>query len=148
MGLSQFYRAAHVSSHTCSKFTSASTRRSAFAVDSIRRSGHEFVAAPYPEATRLPITADCGGSNGARVRMWKHELQVLADQLAIAVTVCHLPPGTTKWNHIEHCLFACISQNWHHPEPARQGSYKPSGDRAADRERHYDRPDRCLLARR
>jgi hypothetical protein len=84
----------------------------AFAVESIRRWWHELGAARYPTATRLLITADCGGSNGARVRLWKRELQVLADELAIAITVCHLPPGTSKWNRIEHRLFAFITQNW------------------------------------
>ena len=58
------------------------------------------------------ITADCGGSNGVRVRLWKRELQALADELGIAITVCHLPPGTSKWNRIEHRLFAFITQNW------------------------------------
>jgi hypothetical protein len=84
----------------------------AFAVESIRRWWHELGAARYPTATRVLITADCGGSNGARVRLWKRELQVLADQLGIAITVCHLPPGTSKWNRIEHRLFAFITQNW------------------------------------
>ena len=58
------------------------------------------------------ITADCGGSNGARVRLWKLELQKLADELGLEITVCHLPPGTSKWNKIEHRLFSFISQNW------------------------------------
>jgi hypothetical protein len=84
----------------------------AFAVESIRRWWHELGAARYPSATRLLITADCGGSNGARVRLWKRELQVLANELGIAITVCHLPPGTSKWNRIEHRLFAFITQNW------------------------------------
>jgi DDE family transposase len=84
----------------------------AFAVESIRCWWHERGAARYPTATRLLITADCGGSNGARVRLWKRELQVLADELGIAITVCHLPPGTSKWNRIEHRLFAFITQNW------------------------------------
>jgi transposase len=84
----------------------------AFAVESIRRWWHELGAARYPTATRLLITADCGGSNGVRVRLWKRELQVLADELGIAITVCHLPPGTSKWNRIEHRLFAFITQNW------------------------------------
>ena len=84
----------------------------AFAVESIRRWWHELGAARYPAATRLLITADCGGSNGPRVRLWKRELQVLADQLRMAITVCHLPPGTSKWNRIEHRLFAFITQNW------------------------------------
>ncbi len=58
------------------------------------------------------ITADGGGSNGARVRLWKVELQKLVDEIAIPVTVCHLPPGTSKWNKIEHRLFAFITKNW------------------------------------
>lgn len=66
----------------------------------------------YPNATRLLITADCGGSNGARVRLWKRELQTLADELGLAITVCHLPPGTSKWNKIEHRLFSFITKNW------------------------------------
>jgi Rhodopirellula transposase DDE domain len=68
--------------------------------------------ARYPQATRLLVTADCGGSNGARVRLWKRELQTLANELGIAITVCHLPPGTSKWNKIEHRLFSFITQNW------------------------------------
>ena len=58
------------------------------------------------------INADCGGSNGVRVRLWKVELQKLADELKIPITVCHLPPGTSKWNKIEHRLFSFITQNW------------------------------------
>ena len=84
----------------------------AFAVESIRRWWHELGATRYPSATRLLITADCGGSNGARLRLWKREVQTLADQLRIAITVSHLPPGTSKWNRIEHRLFAFITQNW------------------------------------
>ena len=84
----------------------------AFAVESIRRWWHELGTARYPTATRLLINADCGGSNGARLRLWKRELQVLADQLRLSITVCHLPPGTSKWNKIEHRLFAFITQNW------------------------------------
>jgi hypothetical protein len=84
----------------------------AFAVESIRRWWHERGAARYPSARRLLITADCGGSNGVRLRLWKRELQVLADELRISITVCHLPPGTSKWNRIEHRLFAFITQNW------------------------------------
>ena len=60
----------------------------------------------------MTITADCGGSNGARVRLWKRELQRFADETSLKVTVAHLPPGTSKWNRIEHRLFAYISQNW------------------------------------
>jgi Rhodopirellula transposase DDE domain len=84
----------------------------AFAVESIRRWWHELGTARYPDATRLLINADCGGSNGVRVRLWKRELQVLADELGMEITVCHLPPGTSKWNRIEHRLFAFITQNW------------------------------------
>jgi hypothetical protein len=84
----------------------------AFAVESIRRWWHELGHARYPDAERLLITADCGGSNGARVRLWKTELQTLADQTGLAITVAHLPPGTSKWNRIEHRLFAFITQNW------------------------------------
>src|ERR1700719_881961 len=65
-----------------------------------------------PHAKKLLITADCGGSNGVRVRLWKRELQNLANELGIAITVCHLPPGTSKWNKIEHRLFSFIAQNW------------------------------------
>ena len=83
-----------------------------FAVNAIRRwwqtMGHER----YPKANRLTISADGGGSNGSRVRLWKIELQALADELGIEVTVCHLPPGTSKWNKIEHRLFSFITQNW------------------------------------
>src|ERR1700722_1585380 len=84
----------------------------ALAVASIRRWWHVLGAARYPTAKRLLINADCGGSNGNRVRLWKRELQVLADELGIAITVNHLPPGTSKWNRIEHKLFAFISMNW------------------------------------
>jgi len=66
----------------------------------------------YPEAKTLLITADGGGSNGSRVRLWKRELQSLANELGIEITVCHLPPGTSKWNKIEHRLFSFITQNW------------------------------------
>ena len=69
-------------------------------------------AGTLSRAKRLLITADGGGSNGARVRLWKLELQKLADELGLAITVCHLPPGTSKWNKIEHRLFSFITQNW------------------------------------
>ena len=84
----------------------------AFAVHSIRRWWHEIGRSRYPEATRLLITADGGGSNGSRVRLWKRELQTLANEIGIAIDVHHLPPGTSKWNKIEHRLFSYISQNW------------------------------------
>ena len=63
----------------------------------------------YPDATRLLITADGGGSNGSRVRLWKREVQKLANELGLDIMVCHLPPGTSKWNKIEHRLFSFIS---------------------------------------
>ena len=66
----------------------------------------------YPRAHTLTITADGGGSNGSRVRLWKVELQKLADELGLTVVVLHLPPGTSKWNKIEHRLFSFISRNW------------------------------------
>lgn len=66
----------------------------------------------YPQAKRLLISADGGGSNGSRVHLWKWELQQLAEETGLAITVCHLPPGTSTWNTIEHRLFAWISQNW------------------------------------
>jgi len=84
----------------------------AFAVHSIRRWWQEIGRTRYPQATRLLITADGGGSNGSRVRLWKRELQTLANEIGIAIEVHHLPPGTSKWNKIEHRLFSYISQNW------------------------------------
>jgi Rhodopirellula transposase DDE domain len=84
----------------------------AFAVESIRRWWRWMGRASYPKATRLLITADSGGSNGARVRLWKWELQQLADETGLEIAVCHFPPGTSKWNKIEHRLFSFISQNW------------------------------------
>ena len=84
----------------------------AFAVESIRRWWDAVGREQYPGAKRLLITADGGGSNGSRVRLWKWELQQFADETGLAITVCHLPPGTSKWNKIEHRLFAWISQNW------------------------------------
>ena len=84
----------------------------AFAVHSIRRWWNEIGRTRYPRATRLLITADGGGSNGSRVRLWKRELQRLANEIGIDIAVHHLPPGTSKWNKIEHRLFSFISQNW------------------------------------
>ena len=82
-----------------------------FAVESIRRWWQELGVLRYPTATRLLITADCGGSNGVRLRLWKREVQSLADELGLAITVSHLPPGTSKWNRIEHRLFVNGGQN-------------------------------------
>jgi hypothetical protein len=84
----------------------------AFAVNSIRQWWLTVGRARYPKASRLLITADGGGSNGSRVRLWKRELQKLANEFGIDIVVSHLPPGTSKWNKIEHRLFSFISQNW------------------------------------
>ncbi len=84
----------------------------AFAVESIRRWWTTMGVTVYPNATKLLITADGGGSNGYRVRLWKFELQRLADETGLELTVCHFPPGTSKWNKIEHRLFSFITQNW------------------------------------
>ncbi|MGV0982878.1 MAG: ISAzo13 family transposase [Polynucleobacter sp.] len=83
-----------------------------FAVETIRRWWREMGRALYPQARRLLITADCGGSNGYRVRLWRFALQQLADELDMTIQVCHLPPGTSKWNKIEHRMFCHITQNW------------------------------------
>lgn len=85
---------------------------STFAVESIRRWWEQMGRERYPQATRLLITADAGGSNGYRRRLWKLELQQLADELGLDITVAHYPPGTSKWNKIEHRLFSFISMNW------------------------------------
>jgi hypothetical protein len=84
----------------------------AFAVETIRRWWNSAGKDSYPNASRLLITADGGGSNGYRTRLWKTELAALAEQTDLAITVCHLPPGTSKWNKIEHRLFSHISMNW------------------------------------
>jgi hypothetical protein len=83
-----------------------------FAVQSIRTWLGRMGRARYPRMSELTITADCGGSNGARVRLWKVELQKLADETALTLNVHHYPPGTSKWNKIEHRLFCHITQNW------------------------------------
>jgi hypothetical protein len=83
-----------------------------FAVHAIRRWWLAMGQNRYPQASRLMITADGGGSNGHRVRLWKIELQRLANELRFPITVCHLPPGTSKWNKIEHRLFSFITLNW------------------------------------
>ncbi len=84
----------------------------AFAVNAIRSWWKLMGRKRYPDASTLLITADGGGSNGSRVRLWKLELQKLADELGLTITVCHLPPGTSKWNRIEHRLFSFITGNW------------------------------------
>jgi hypothetical protein len=89
-----------------------SSDTAAFAVQTIRRWWQDIGRPRYPNAQRLVITADGGGSNGVRVRLWKRELQCLANELGIDIEVHHLPPGTSKWNKIEHRLFSFISMNW------------------------------------
>jgi hypothetical protein len=84
----------------------------AFAVNTIRSWWMTMGRSRYPHAHTLTITADGGGSNGSRVRLWKFELQKLADELGLTIVVVHLPPGTSKWNKIEHRLFSFISRNW------------------------------------
>ena len=87
-----------------------------FAVQAIRRWWRVMGRSAYPEATTLLITADAGGSNGSRLRLWKWELQQFATRTGLAIHVCHFPPGTSKWNKIEHRLFSHIARNWRgHP---------------------------------
>jgi len=85
---------------------------SAFAVNTIRRWWKVMGKPAYRKASELLITADAGGSNGHRVRLWKWEMQQLADETKLSITVCHFPPGTSKWNKIEHRLFSYIAMNW------------------------------------
>jgi len=84
----------------------------AFAVETLRRWWYEMGVKAYPDAGGLLLTADGGGSNGSRVRLWKLELQKLSTELGFPISVCHLPPGTSKWNKIEHRMFSFISKNW------------------------------------
>jgi hypothetical protein len=83
-----------------------------FAVETLRRWWRKMGSQVYPDATKLLITADGGGSNGSRCRLWKVELQGLADEIGLRISVCHFPPGTSKWNKIEHRMFCQITQNW------------------------------------
>jgi transposase len=85
---------------------------SAFAVESVRRWWYSMGKGLYPDAKQLMVTADGGGSNGYRIKLWKLELQKLADETGLSIQVSHFPPGTSKWNKIEHRLFSFISQNW------------------------------------
>jgi hypothetical protein len=83
-----------------------------FAVASIRSWWQKLGQARYPRASKVLVTADAGGSNGYRTRLWKRSLQQFADELGVPICVCHFPPGTSKWNKIEHRLFSFISKNW------------------------------------
>jgi transposase len=92
-----------------------------FAVNSIRTWWYKMGLSVYPSATELLITADCGGSNGNRVKLWKYELQKFADETRLKIHVHHFPPGTSKWNKIEHRLFSYITKNWRgHPLISRE----------------------------
>ena len=84
----------------------------AFATETIRRWWREMGCQVYPRATELLVTADAGDSNSSRSRLWKVALQALADELGLRITVCHFPPGTSKWNKIEHRMFCHITKNW------------------------------------
>jgi len=84
----------------------------AFAVATVRRWWHTMGLPRFADASGILITADGGGSNGSRLRLWKVELQVLADEIKLPISVCHFPPGTSKWNKIEHRLFSFITKNW------------------------------------
>jgi hypothetical protein len=89
-----------------------SSDTAAFAVNSIRTWWNALGRPEYQNAGEILITADCGGSNGYRVKLWKTELQKLATELHMAIRISHFPPGTSKWNKIEHKLFCFISKNW------------------------------------
>jgi hypothetical protein len=103
----------------------------------------EIGAPRYPDAKQMLINADCGGSNGARLRLWKRELQLLADELGIEITVCHVPPGTSKWNKIEHRLFSFITQNWRGKPLVSLPGHRPT-----DRQHHHGhRPHRRVSPR-
>ncbi|HWE38478.1 MAG TPA: ISAzo13 family transposase [Isosphaeraceae bacterium] len=83
-----------------------------FAVATLRRWWEQLGSGMYPRAERLPVTADGGGSNGSRCRLWKLKLQEFADETGLRITVCHFPPGTSEWNEIEHRMFCHITQDW------------------------------------
>jgi hypothetical protein len=83
-----------------------------FAVETIKKWWEKMGSCTYPNAQRLLITADGGGSNSSRSRLWKKEIQKLSDETGLVIDVCHFPPATSKWNKIEHRLFSYISQNW------------------------------------
>jgi len=89
-----------------------SSDTAAFAVQSIKRWWEDMDSEVYPDAKELLITADGGGSNGSRVRLWKKELQKFSNDTGLSINVSHFPPGSSKWNKIEHRLFSFISKNW------------------------------------
>ena len=112
-----------------------------FAVESIRRWWRTIGSPAYPHADRLLITADSGGSNGSRLRLWKTQLAALATETGLQITVCHLPPGTSKWNKIEHRLFSAITLNWR-GRPLKPTSRRRDhrGDHHQHRTEHPSRP--------
>ena len=83
-----------------------------FATETLRRWWENMGRLVYPNATELLVTADGGGSNGSRTRLWKVSLQRLANEIGVRISVCHFPPGTSKWNKIEHRMFCHITENW------------------------------------
>jgi len=109
-----------------------------FAARTILRWWRKMGQPAYPRGRRLLVTADAGGSNGPRIRLWKWEVQQLADRIGMAVTVCHFPPGTSKWNKIEHRLFGYISTNWRGQPPRTRRTWqglvpkRPRSPRRAD----------------
>jgi len=110
---------------------------STFAVEAVRRWWKSMGSERYPQAQRLMITADGGGSNASRTRLWKVELQKLADELGLPITVSHFPPGTSKWNKIEHRLFSFISQNWRGHCKPYCGDHHCDGPESSGGTRHY-----------
>jgi hypothetical protein len=114
------------------------------AVESIRRWWYKLGQSRYPNAKCLTITADCGGSNRPQVKLWKRELQRFADETGLTVTVAHLPPGTSKWNKIEHRLFAFITMNWR-GKPAGEPSGYCSADRIDNPRRTADTSTASIL---
>src|SRR5215208_6461808 len=118
-----------------------------FAVESIRRWWRTIGSPAYPDADRLLITADSGGSNGSRLRLWKTQLAELATETGLRITVCHLPPGTSKWNKIEHRMFSAITLNSAHNGmmTSRPGAFRDRHDidlrHLARDSPHAGRPD-------
>ena len=111
-----------------------------FAVESIRRWWNQMGRDRFPGAERLLITADAGGSNGYRLRAWKVELAKLAEETGLEITVCHYPPGTSKWNRIEHRMFSFITMNWRgRPSPPAHHHRVDLGHHHQDRTHHPGR---------
>ena len=114
-----------------------------FAVESIRRWWNAVGKTAYPDATRVLITADSGGSNGSRLRLWKTELATFAAEIGMEITVLHLPPGTSKWNRVEHRLFSAITMNWRgRPTGVPRGRHRDD-----QRRHHQDRAEGPRRAR-